>query len=144
MHSAILNAYRFHGVLPRIPFALSFLGLSSLIEAISFSLRYSFMSAGVDAFTLASIVWGMKMLGAILVLPLCAARLRDIGWPSVQAFLIVLLPALSPIPALLIAYKVGGTLSLTHWAFDVTAVLVIPLLVWLLLLFAIRGEDSAT
>ena len=83
------------------------------------------------------------MLVAILVLPLCAARLRDIGWPSIQSILIVLLPALNPMFALLIASKVGGTLSITHWAFDVTAALAIPLLVWLLLLFVKRGKDSA-
>lgn len=142
LFSDISNAYRFQGRLKRLPFALSFLGLSVVVGLVSWNLRQSWLAEGVSGSTYASVAWGTEVLVALLVLPLCAARLRDLEWPSLLAVFIFVSPALSPTLLVLIALKNGGSLSAPHWMPGLILISSVVLVVGIVILLVMRGTDG--
>jgi uncharacterized membrane protein YhaH (DUF805 family) len=141
--SGILNTYSFQGRLKRLPFALSFLSLSLVVGFVSWNLRRLWLAEGVSGSTYVSVAWGTELLVALLVLPLCAARLRDLGWPSALSLLILISPALSPTLLVLISLKNGGSFSAPYWVPDLISYSAFALVVGLGVLLAKRGAGES-
>ncbi len=142
MLSDIFNSYRFQGCLKRLPFTLSFLGLSMVMGFVSWTIRRSWLTEGVSGSTYASVAWGTEVLVAILVLPLCAARLRDLDWPVALSLLILVSPALSPTLLVLIALNNGGSLSPPQWVPGLFSLSAFGLLAGLMVLMVRRGASK--
>lgn len=140
----ILLAFRFGGTLNRLPFAAGFFGLAATIAYSSFIVRQHWISVEDGGLTYVSVAWATEILIAIIVLPLCAARLRDIEWPAILSMLILITPALSPKLLVIISLVNGGTFSAPHWALHAISALGIGLAIGLLLLFLKRGRTQAT
>ncbi|MEO1018100.1 MAG: hypothetical protein AAFY56_10450 [Pseudomonadota bacterium] len=140
MLGEILSTYRFQGALGRLPFALGFFALSCAVGFTSWNLRQQWIGLEDGGLTYVSIAWATEVLVALLVLPLCAARLRDIGWPAGLSVLILISPTISPRLWVIFSLVSGGTLSFTRWLPPVFSVISIGLLIGLLLLFLKKGE----
>lgn len=141
MLGEILSTYRFQGTLSRLPFVLAFIVFSVSVGVVSWNLRRQWISLEDNGLTYVSVAWATEVFVALLVLPLCAARLRDIGWPAALSILILISPALSPTLLAIISLVNGGTFAAPHWVPNVISVLGIGLLIGLLLLFLKRGEN---
>jgi uncharacterized membrane protein YhaH (DUF805 family) len=140
--SEISNACRFQGTLRRLPFALSFFGLSVVISVVSFGLRQNWLATGEDDLAYLAAAWGSEIFAAILVLPLCAARLRDIGWPAALSALVLVSPLLSTKLLVLIAIQNGGSLEAPRWIGDLISIVAILLLIGLAALIFKRGRSQ--
>jgi uncharacterized membrane protein YhaH (DUF805 family) len=140
----IFNAYRFQGRLKRLPFVVSFIGLSLIVGFVSWKLRRSWLADGVSGSTYASFAWGTELLVALLVLPLCAARLRDLGWPSALSLFIMISPALSPTLLVLLSLNNGGSLSPPRWIPDLILLSALALLIGIVLLMVKRGNKGTS
>jgi hypothetical protein len=85
--------------------------------------------------------FGTEILVAFLVFPLCAARLRDIGWPAYASVLILLSPLLSLRLIILIAHNNGGTFSPPFWYTGAIVITSAALLFFLILLAFRKGTN---
>ena len=138
----ILNSYRFRGSLRRVPFVVSVVSLSIVLGYVSFKLRQTWHLGGGSDYGYLAMAFGTEVLIALLVLPLCAARLRDIGWPSYASVLILLSPLVSLRLIVLIAHNNGGTFSPPFWYTGAIAVASVVLLIFLMLLTFRKGTNQ--
>lgn len=102
--------------------------------------------AGVDGagLTYASIAWGTEILIALALLPLCAARLRDIGWPAALSILVLTVPVFSPRLIAVASLARGDSLSVPGYVANLMSVVAIVQLIALAVLFLRKGQDSET
>ena len=108
----------------------------------SFSLLQRWLATGEEDLAYLAAAWGTEVLAAILVLPLCAARLRDIGWPVAFSPLILVFPLLSTRLLVLIAVQNGGSFEAPHWLGDLMSFATILLIAGLAALFLKRGRSE--
>ena len=111
----ILNSYQFRGRLQRIPFALAFAAIAISLGYAAYEIRRSLYVGGDGGESYLLVAWGAEILIALLVFPLCAARLRDIGWSAYLSILILFLPFFSVKFAIIAALNAGGFMSSSYW-----------------------------
>jgi len=143
MINNILNSYRFKGQLRRIPFVLSFLILSIVTSYISYLFRQAFLGleSGGDHYLTASFI--AEILVAFAIFPLCAARLRDIGWSQFLAVLILLSPLLSPRLMIIAALNSFGFISSSYWYSGFNLIGSVVLLLFIFSLMVLKGGNRA-
>ena len=133
----ILNSYRFQGRLGRLPFVLSFVTLSVAVNFIAYGLRRSFVNSETAADSYLIAAFGAEVFLALAVFPLCAARLRDIGWPQILAILIFLSLIFSPWHMVIAALNSLGVISSSYFYSGLNTVGSIVLL-WFILTLALQ------
>lgn len=121
---------------------MSFLALTITIGLVSFGLLERWLVTGEETLAYLAAVWGTDVLIAFLVMPLCAARLRDIGWPAPLSLLILVFPLLSTRLMVLIAAQHGGLFEAPHWIDDLMSIATVLLLAGLSVLFFKRGRND--
>ena len=115
--------------------------LSVVVGYASFTLRQRWLAGGGSGMSYVVIAWSAELLVAVLVIPLCVARLKDIGWSPLLALLVLLSPILSPTLLIIVALNQGETFSAPHWIPTAVSVGSLILFIFLIAMVFWRGES---
>lgn len=139
--SEVLDAYRFRGSLHRIPFLFFAVFLLVLFPYIQKLLMGGWIESGRSLVEIVPVLHAIHWAPYILLVPLCASRLRNIGWPQSLSAL-ALLP---PVAGCVFSSRFFGVNDLVTtppiWASNVAGLAHLVLFVFLLVLARYRGAS---
>ena len=139
MIAKILKSYVGRSNLSRLPFLLGFVLLTGAGSILIWIVRDVWIDKSIDdaSYLLSRIV--IQTVLAIAMIPLCIAKLRDLGWPILLSGLAIVPPLGDPKIFVWLAIKNGGTFPMPLPYLYVTALIQVIFLVLLLLLFFRSG-----
>ena len=119
MISEIFNSYRFRSQLGRLPFVLSLVTLAIGLKLTYYALLSAYAHEAVYGSTNSEkyliAAYGVNVLLALALLPLCVARLRNIGWSPYWAIFILLSLLVSPWHMIIAALNDAGIISTSYY-----------------------------
>ena len=111
------------------------MSVSVPISVIAYFLRIKWLNSGMSDLANLYAGFGTELLVALLWVPLCLGRLRNLQWPVYWCFFVLASPLLSPKLLSVVALVKGGSFAIPSWYFSATLVLSVALLGFFLALF---------